>query len=80
MARRLEVVPLSIDANANKLTIAISDPFNILALDEIRMITGMDLEIMIATLSDIKRAIESFYSVKSSIDRALIEVVEEEST
>ena len=79
MARRLEVVPLSIDANANKLTIAISDPFNILALDEIRMITGMDLDIMIATLSDIKRAIESFYSVKSSIDRALIEVVEEES-
>ena len=79
MARRLEVVPLSIDENANKLTIAISDPFNILALDEIRMITGMDLDIMIATLSDIKRAIESFYSVKSSIDRALIEVVEEES-
>ena len=80
MARRLEVVPLSIDANANKLTIAVSDPFNILAFDEIRMITGMDLDIMIATLSDIKRAIESFYSVKSSIDRALIEVVEEEST
>ena len=79
MARRLEVVPLSIDDNANKLTIAVSDPFNILALDEIRMITGMDLDIMIATLSDIKRAIESFYSVKSSIDRALIEVVEEES-
>ena len=79
MARRLEVVPLSIDENANKLTVAISDPFNILALDEIRMITGMDLDIMIATLSDIKRAIESFYSVKSSIDRALIEVVAEES-
>jgi len=79
MARRLQVVPLSIDENANKLTIAVSDPFNILALDEIRMITGMDLDIMIATLSDIKRAIESFYSVKSSIDRALIEVVAEES-
>lgn len=79
MARRLQVVPLSIDDNANKLTIAVSDPFNILALDEIRMITGMDLDIMIATLSDIKRAIESFYSVKSSIDRALIEVVAEES-
>jgi type IV pilus assembly protein PilB len=79
MARRLEVVPLSIDEKANKLTIAISDPFNILALDEIRIITGMDLDIMIATLSDIKRAIESFYSVKSSIDRALIEVEEEES-
>jgi len=79
MARRLQVVPLSIDENANKLTIAVSDPFNILALDEIRMITGMDLDIMIATLSDIKRAIESFYSVKSSIDMALIEVVAEES-
>ena len=78
MARRLEVVPLSIDENANKLTVAVSDPFNILALDEIRMITGMDLDIMIATLSDIKRAIETFYSIRSSIDEALVEVVEEE--
>lgn len=78
MARRLEVVPLSIDENANKLTVAVSDPFNILALDEIRMITGMDLDLMIATLSDIKRAIETFYSIRSSIDEALVEVVEEE--
>jgi len=59
MARRLEVVPLSINENANKLTIAVSDPFNILALDEIRMITGMDVDVVIATLSDIKRAIET---------------------
>lgn len=77
MARRLEVVPLSIDENANKLTIAVSDPFNILALDEIRMITGMDVDVVIATLSDIKRAIETLYALRSSIDEALVEVVEE---
>ena len=80
MARRLEIVPLFVDENANKLTIAVSDPFNILALDEIRMITGMDLNIMIATLSDIRQALESFYSVKSNIEQALIEIVEEEKT
>ena len=78
MARRLEVVPLSIDENANKLTIAVSDPFNILALDEIRMITGMDVDVVIATLSDIKRAIETLYALRSSIDEALVEIVEEE--
>jgi len=77
MARRLEVVPLSIDENANKLTVAVSDPFNILALDEIRMITGMDVDVVIATLSDIKRAIETLYALRSSIDEALVEVVEE---
>lgn len=78
MARRLEAVPLSINENSNKLTVAVSDPFNILALDEIRMITGMDVEIVIATLSDIKRAIETFYSIRSTIDEALVEIVEEE--
>ncbi|MGB4436054.1 MAG: ATPase, T2SS/T4P/T4SS family, partial [Acetomicrobium sp.] len=78
MSRRLEVVPLSINENSNKLTVAVSDPFNILALDEIRMITGKDVEIVIATLSDIKRAIETFYSIRSTIDEALVEVVEEE--
>ncbi len=78
VARRLEVVPLSVDRAKNKITVAVSDPFNILALDEIRMITGMDLDLTIATLSDVKRAIETFYAVRSSIDRALVEVVEEE--
>ena len=78
MSRRLEVVPLSINENSNKLTVAVSDPFNILALDEIRMITGKDVEIVIATLSDIKRAIETFYSIRSTIDEALVEIVEEE--
>ena len=78
MARRLEVVPLSINENSNKLTIAVSDPFNILALDEIRMITGMDVDVVIATLSDIKRAIETLYALRSSIDEALVEIVEEE--
>ena len=78
MARRHEVVPLSINENSNKLTIAVSDPFNILALDEIRMITGMDVDVVIATLSDIKRAIETLYALRSSIDEALVEIVEEE--
>ena len=78
MSRRLEVVPLSINENSNKLTVAVSDPFNILALDEIRMITGMDVDVVIATLSDIKRAIETLYALRSSIDEALVEIVEEE--
>lgn len=78
VAKRLGVVPLSLDESRNKLTVAVSDPFNVLALDEIRMITGMDLDIVIATLSDIRRAIEAFYSFRSSIDEALVEVVEEE--
>jgi len=41
------------------------------------MITGMDVDVVIATLSDIKRAIETLYALRSSIDEALVEVVEE---
>ena len=36
------------------------------------------MDVVIATLSDIKRAIETLYALRSSIDEALVEIVEEE--
>ncbi len=75
VARRLELVPLAILDN-NRLMIAMADPLNVLAIDEVRILTGMDVEVGIATSMEIFRDLDKFYQVQGSLDDAMVEVVE----
>lgn len=45
----------------NSLTIAISDPLNIEAIDNLRQKQGMDLNLVLSTESDIEQCIELYY-------------------
>lgn len=73
VAQRLEIVPLAI-LESGKIAIAMSDPLNVLAVDELKMITNTEFDINIATASDVRRALASFYKVQSSLDDAMDEV------
>lgn len=77
VAERLEIVPLSVLEN-NRLRIAIAEPLNLLALDELRVLTGMDIELTIAVPSEIAREIPNFYKVMDSLQNAMVEVVSDE--
>lgn len=76
LARRLEVVPLSI-LETEAVSVAMSDPLNVLALDELRMVTGRNIELSVATASDIRRAFDQFYRVQASLEEAMVEVMED---
>lgn len=65
MARRHNLIPLF--KIADSLTVAVSDPLNILAIDEVRNKAKTDLEIVLSTEEKIKRAIERHYGVASTI-------------
>jgi len=60
LARRKNLIPLRIDGNT--LTVAISDPMDIFAIDELKATTGMKIDIVLAVKDDIKKAIEENYS------------------
>jgi len=75
VARRLELVPLAILDN-NRLMVAMADPLNVLAIDELRLLTGMEVEVGIATSTEIFRDLDKFYEVQLSLDDAMVEVVE----
>jgi type IV pilus assembly protein PilB len=45
LARRYTILPLSFDASAKHLTLAMADTFNIVALDQVRALNGGDLQI-----------------------------------
>ncbi len=59
IARRYNVVPISIEGD--KLVIAILDPLNVEALDDIRLISGYDVEPMMATETALQKKLNSLY-------------------
>lgn len=64
VARQYHIVPLS--QLENTLTVAISDPLNIFALDDLKNITGSTIDVVMSTESEIMTAIEHYYGSKSS--------------
>ncbi len=76
IAKRYQVFPLVFDKRAKKLMLAMSDTNNIVALDQISAMLGQDfvLEPMLASESDIGRAIDQYYGFELSIDGILHEI------
>ncbi|MFA5335282.1 MAG: ATPase, T2SS/T4P/T4SS family [Candidatus Omnitrophota bacterium] len=59
IAVNYQIMPVS--KMGNVLTVAMSDPLNVFALDDIKNVTGMDISPIITTADDVKAAIEQHY-------------------
>jgi type IV pilus assembly protein PilB len=55
------------------ITVAMSDPMNIFALDDLRALTGKDTDPVLATESDIRKAIEKYYHPETAVISSLLE-------
>ncbi len=69
VARRYQAIPLY--KKGNVITVAMVDPLNVFAIDDIRRITGSDIQTVVSTERDILKAIDRFYSVSSSMQEAI---------
>jgi type IV pilus assembly protein PilB len=69
IARRYSVIPVF--AIGNSITLAMSDPLNIIALDEIKYITRSEIRRAVAAASEIKTAIDQYYSVADSLNQIM---------
>lgn len=65
--RKYHVVPFQLDENnPNILWVAMSDPLDIIAADDLSIITNMQIEVMAASSSDVTYAIEKYYGNEQS--------------
>jgi type IV pilus assembly protein PilB len=62
VARQYLFIPL--DKIGNNLTIAMSNPLNIQAIEDVELISGCNVQTFVSTSSDIKKAIEKYYKEK----------------
>jgi len=67
LAERYTLMPVDIDED-NHLVVAMADPQNVLALDDLRIITGYEIRPAISTKDDIVAAIEDYYKVAEHVD------------
>ncbi|MBD8034548.1 GspE/PulE family protein [Solibacillus merdavium] len=72
LAKRANIMPVRRDRN--KLLIAMSDPMDYFAIEEVRMATGCQIETSIAAKDDLYRTITKYYDLQASMDAALSEM------
>ncbi|MBI5238236.1 MAG: type IV-A pilus assembly ATPase PilB [Deltaproteobacteria bacterium] len=86
VAKKYQVVPVS--RNGSTLVVAMADPSNIFAIDDIKFLTGYNVEPLVASDTAIKAAIEKYYEapeedfefdgVLTETDDSEMEIVKEE--
>ncbi|MBI3399049.1 MAG: type IV-A pilus assembly ATPase PilB [Deltaproteobacteria bacterium] len=84
VANKYQVIPIS--RTGSTLVIAMADPSNIFAIDDIKFLTGYNVESVIASEAAIKTAIEKYYAaeemelgdVLTEFDESEMEILQEE--
>nr|WP_106784521.1 ATPase, T2SS/T4P/T4SS family [Lysinibacillus timonensis] len=69
LAKRAKIMPIRRDKN--KLFIAMADPMDYFAIEEVRMATGCQIETSIAAKDDLHRTITKYYDLQESMEAAL---------
>jgi type II secretory ATPase GspE/PulE/Tfp pilus assembly ATPase PilB-like protein len=75
-ARRYHVLPIAFDAQANVMTVAMADMFNVVALDQLRAMLGGQIQLrpVLAAEAQLEEYIDQFYGYELSVDGILREI------
>ena len=76
VARRYRILPLSLDRARRRLTVAMADTFNVVAIDQLAAQVGEGIHIqpVLAAESEIENAINQFYGFDLSVEGILQEI------
>ncbi|MGH8710929.1 MAG: GspE/PulE family protein [Burkholderiales bacterium] len=75
-ARRYRMLPIAYDAERKALMVAVSEIFNLVALDQLRAFLGAQIEIktLLAGEAQLEESIDRFYGFELSVDGILEEI------
>ncbi|MFH1687140.1 MAG: ATPase, T2SS/T4P/T4SS family [bacterium] len=69
VARRYTLIPIF--EIGNVLTLAMADPLNVIAIDEVRYSTGREIRRAVASPTEIRAAIDEYYSIADSMSHIM---------
>ncbi|MFJ5790379.1 GspE/PulE family protein [Lysinibacillus sp. NPDC093197] len=72
LAKRANIIPIR--REKNKLFIAMADPMDYFAIEEVRMATGCQIETSIAAKDDLYRTLTKYYDLQESMEAALQDI------
>jgi type IV pilus assembly protein PilB len=74
MARRYSVLPIAFDDGS--LILAMSDPANIFAIDDVRIVTGYEIKPVVAAEGDLRQAIDKYAALQQNVDEMVDNVAD----
>jgi type IV pilus assembly protein PilB len=69
IARKYEILPIGKEGATLKM--AISDPSNIFALDDLKFLTGSNIQLFLSTETHLREALDKHYNLTSTLNQAL---------
>jgi len=76
LVHRHHLIPVNLSGSS--LTVAMSDPSNLVAINEVKFLTGYDVKIAVACVSSITTAIEEHFEQEANYDDVLTELESDE--
>jgi len=76
LVQRHHLIPINLSGSS--LTVAMSDPSNLVAINEVKFLTGYDVKVAVACVSSIAAAIEKYYEEGANYDEVLGEFDDED--
>ncbi len=76
VAQRHGIIP--VEKQGSSLIVAVSDPSNIYAMDDIKFLTGYNVEMVVAAESSIREALEDYYHEEEQVLEDIFEGMAEE--
>jgi type IV pilus assembly protein PilB len=76
LVNRHHLVPISLSGSS--LTLAMSDPSNLVAINEVKFLTGYDVKVAVAATSSVTAAIGRFYEEGTSYSEVLTQLESED--
>lgn len=67
LARRYQALPIGWDDDG-RLVVAMADPSNVFALDDIRAITGHDVRTVVATATQLAETLDRYHRLETEVD------------
>src|SRR4030042_936675 len=74
IARKYEILPIGKEGATLKM--AIADPSNIFALDDLKFLTGSNIQLFLSTEKNLREALDKHYSLTSTLTQALEDLKE----
>ncbi len=73
-ALRHRLIPIEIDGH--RLVVAMADPANVIAIDDLQIITSYDVQVVVSTESDIFGAIEQYCQTNANVEEMMESVAD----
>lgn len=73
MVRKHHLIPIDINLSNKSLIVAMENPFDILAIDDAKISSGMNIKVTLASKKEIMNAIKNNYTSSEDVEKAIAE-------